>query len=207
MDPKISLSNLVECALWLVKLKFGLPCLVFIKCRAMTHLKYNVFILHLLTLYIAIGGILRHSNPTNSWEPVCALIQNNFIYLYLNISKKYSLSLNFCHYLRKLFRIEIKFSSTTLVKKLFVYCGWLICIFSWPGFIQFTSIIVIKGAYWKSPNSLFIQFLHLSNIAIAIYWTFLYCSPFSYRSSNFAIAKLSLLLLLFANAFKSVKER
>ena len=28
------------------------------------------------------------------------------------------------------------------------------------------------------------------------YWTFLYCSPFSYRSSNFAIAKLSLLLAL-----------
>ena len=28
------------------------------------------------------------------------------------------------------------------------------------------------------------------------YWTFLYCSHFSYRSSNFAIAKLSLLLVL-----------
>ena len=28
------------------------------------------------------------------------------------------------------------------------------------------------------------------------YWTFLYCSPFSYRSSNFAIAKLSLLISL-----------
>jgi hypothetical protein len=28
------------------------------------------------------------------------------------------------------------------------------------------------------------------------YWTFLYCSPFSYRSSNFAIAKLSLLIPL-----------
>ena len=28
------------------------------------------------------------------------------------------------------------------------------------------------------------------------YWTFLYCSPFSHRSSNFAIAKLSLLLAL-----------
>ena len=26
------------------------------------------------------------------------------------------------------------------------------------------------------------------------YWTFLYCSPFSYRSSNFAIAKWSLLI-------------
>ena len=26
------------------------------------------------------------------------------------------------------------------------------------------------------------------------YWIFLYCSPFSYRSSNFAIAKLSLLI-------------
>ena len=39
----------------------------------------------------------------------------------------------------------------------------------------------IKGAYWISSNSSF---------------TFFYCSPFSYRSSNFAIAKLSLLLAL-----------
>ena len=42
---------------------------------------------------------------------------------------------------------------------------------------------IIKGAYWISSNSSFI-------------FTFLYCSPFSYRSSNFAIAKLSLLLAL-----------
>ena len=80
------------------------------------------------------------------------------------------------------------------------------------------SIHIFKGAYWISSNSSFIH----------------YCSPFSYRSSNFAIAKLSLLLalksdseeqrlnycsfsllkaiaicllLLFANAFKCVKER
>ena len=38
----------------------------------------------------------------------------------------------------------------------------------------------LKGAYWISSNSWFIQ----------------YCSPFCYRSSNFAIAKLSLLLTL-----------
>ena len=34
----------------------------------------------------------------------------------------------------------------------------------------------VKGAYWIKSNT-----------------SFLYCSPFSYRSSNFAIAKLSLL--------------
>ena len=42
------------------------------------------------------------------------------------------------------------------------------------------SFLPFKGAYWISSNSSFI----------------LYCSPFSYCSFNFAIAKLSLLLAL-----------
>ena len=44
----------------------------------------------------------------------------------------------------------------------------------------------VKGAYWISSNSSFIQYCD-SNIGLFSF------SPISYRSSNFAIAKLSLL--------------
>ena len=56
--------------------------------------------------------------------------------------------------------------------------------------VSITLFCKHKGAYWIS-----------SNIAIAI-WTFLLCSPFSYRSSNFAIAKLSLLIPLLQFLYK-----
>ena len=52
-------------------------------------------------------------------------------------------------------------------------------------------MVVFKGAYWISSNSSFIQ-----------YWTFIYCSSFSYRSFNFAIAKV-VALNLFASIFVS----
>ena len=45
-----------------------------------------------------------------------------------------------------------------------------------------------------------VKFLHLSNIAIAVL-DFSVLLDFSYRSSNFAIAKLSLLIRPFASFF------
>jgi hypothetical protein len=52
---------------------------------------------------------------------------------------------------------------------------------------------MLKGAYWIIQRFLVhYQIHHLSNIAIAIL-EFSQLLPFSYRSSNFAIAKLSLL--------------
>ena len=53
-----------------------------------------------------------------------------------------------------------------------------------------SKMFFIKVAYWISP------ILRLQ------YWTFLFCSLFSYRSSNFAIAKLSLLIPLLHFLYK-----
>ena len=53
----------------------------------------------------------------------------------------------------------------------------LFCISLWT--LRSLQYKTFKGAYWISSNS-----------------SFLYCSPFSYRSSNFAIEKLLLLLAL-----------
>ena len=51
------------------------------------------------------------------------------------------------------------------------------------------NIFAVKGAYWISSNSSFIQYCD-SNICLFS------IAPPNYRSYNFAIAKLSLLLAL-----------
>ena len=72
----------------------------------------------------------------------------------------------------------------------FVTCVRIFCTALFPNnnikvVIQIDAFLAhqkLKGAYW------------ISSILRQQYWTFLSCSPFSYRSSNFAIAKLSLLI-------------
>jgi hypothetical protein len=62
----------------------------------------------------------------------------------------------------------------------------------YSGYVQLAKILLLPSKYeiifLPSKNGIFF------NIALAIL-DFLYCSPFSYRSSNFAIAKVVALKL------------
>ena len=65
-------------------------------------------------------------------------------------------------------------------------------------FIQKTVLLVYNGVCLKGLIGLYNDFqstikFFIYPILRQQYGTFLFCSPFSYRSSNFAIAKLSLL--------------